>query len=199
MDVPTFLRDVAERTGVDRADARDAATAVLATLSEHLTNDEAGNLRSQLPEELQLPLLRGAAEHFDFDEMVRRVAARDPEKGINARFVAEGVLEALRDAVDAGTWEHLLAQLPTSFPPKADEELQKRIAGRTSRVPWRPTARPGEWEAITDSDEHGVVRAVAGEFEGRVCHGANVVNGPRVFDDPDDVLAYVEANLGVPR
>jgi hypothetical protein len=51
---------------------------------------------------------------------------------------------------------------------------------------------------MTDSDERGVVRAVAGEFEGRVCHGANVVNGPRVFDDPDDVLAYVEANLGVP-
>jgi uncharacterized protein (DUF2267 family) len=194
MELHHFLREVAERTGLDEPTAEFATTAVLSALAEHLTPDEARHLRSQLPGELQEPLIAGAGESFDWDELVRRVAERDDLSGSTARRVGEVVLGVLREAVDSGTYTRMLAQLPASFPPhdhvgetpqhgrrdvsrdrtdrgdghvEGDDRLARAVSG-PGHGHWHRTSDPGEWLIDDEQRGRGQVRAVAGEFEARV-------------------------------
>ena len=74
-----FIALVCERTGLDRAGGEQAAQATLTTLAERITNEEAGHLASQLPQELQPPLESpgGTGEPFGADEFLRRVGERE--------------------------------------------------------------------------------------------------------------------------
>lgn len=120
MRYPEFLQQVQAHGGPAEAEHADAASKqVLAALGQRLAGREPHELASQLPGELQDPLLRptGAAEiGDDLDEFLRRIAEREgrgcsPEQALThsravlgtiAGFVSEGEIQDLRSQLPAG-------------------------------------------------------------------------------------------------
>jgi uncharacterized protein (DUF2267 family) len=77
MDHDQFVAVVEQVAGVDRQAAERATRATLQTLAERLSREEARDLVEQLPPELGPWLVTdGAAERFDVDEFLGRVAGR---------------------------------------------------------------------------------------------------------------------------
>lgn len=118
-----FLVRIADNGGPDeRAHADEAARTVLADLGKRLAGNEPRDLASQLPPELQDPLLRhnGEAETGDdVDEFLRRVADHegrgcDPEQ---ARDHTRAVLATIAGFVSEGEINDLRAQLPAGYAP----------------------------------------------------------------------------------
>ncbi|GII21614.1 DUF2267 domain-containing protein [Planosporangium mesophilum] len=113
-----FIEAVAGRVGGSQDEAAVLAVAVLATLAERLTADEAHDLSSELPKALQGPL-RGRrsrpAEAFGVDEFVRRVAERAGVGPDRARVGTRAVFATLHEAVSGGEFRDVVAQLPPEF------------------------------------------------------------------------------------
>jgi uncharacterized protein (DUF2267 family) len=121
MTYEEFLATVRRHGGPgDNAHADQASRIVLASLGKRLAGGEPRDLASQLPQELQDPLLAhtGAAETSDdLDEFLRRVAEKEgygcsPEQ---ARSHARAVLGTITEFVSQGELEDLRAQLPAGY------------------------------------------------------------------------------------
>lgn len=123
MKYDEFLAAVASRGGpTDREHAETATRTVLEDLGKRLAGNEPHDLASQLPSELQEPLLQhnGEAEtNDDLDAFLRRVAEHEG-RGCNpeqALAHARAVLATIASFVSAGEISDLRAQLPTGFAP----------------------------------------------------------------------------------
>ena len=119
MNYGEFMRDVRERTGLDKEHAERAVRATLNTLAQRLAGGEPKDLASQLPEELKETVMytaaAGAGIHWKADEFVATEADREgvsPEEG---REHVRAVLAALRDALTPGEFDDITAQLDRSY------------------------------------------------------------------------------------
>jgi uncharacterized protein (DUF2267 family) len=112
---------VAERAGVSRRHADEVITATLTALAERLTADETKDLLAQLPKKYRqtinavpVPQARSA------DEFVKRVAELEGDRAPSsddARIHVRAVLTTLREAVNAGEFHDVLAQLGDDYQP----------------------------------------------------------------------------------
>ena len=123
MNYDEFLTAVAENGGpTDREHADEAARTVLADLGKRLAGNEPHDLASQLPRELQQPLLEHNGEQEtgdDLDAFLRRVADHegrgcDPEEALEH---ARAVLSTIAAFVSEGEVADLRSQLPAGFTP----------------------------------------------------------------------------------
>lgn len=123
MKYEEFIKHVGQQGGPsDRVQAEAVTHTVLADLGKRLQDDEAEDLASQLPGELEESLTARHDEMQttdDVDDFIRRVADHlgggvEPEQ---ARRYIQGVLRTVRSAVSGGQTEHLRKQLPAGFGP----------------------------------------------------------------------------------
>lgn len=123
MQYDEFITTVTEHGGpTDRAHADAGTKQVLAALGQRLAGREPRNLASQLPVELQEPLLRETSEAEigdDVDDFVRRVAEREghgcsPEEALAH---TRAVLSTMASFVSAGELDDLRSQLPAGYAP----------------------------------------------------------------------------------
>ena len=123
MNYDEFLTRVGQQTDLnDRTHADSAAKQVLAALGQRLAGNEPRDLASQLPPELQDPLLRPTGEAEigdDLDDFLHRIADRegrgcDTEQALTH---ARAVLGTIAGFVSAGEIQDLRAQLPTGYAP----------------------------------------------------------------------------------
>src|SRR5689334_2504560 len=114
-----FMKDVRERAGVDEDRAEKAVRATLNTLAQRLAGGEPHDLASQLPEELkatvELTAGEGAGIHWEVDEFVAKVAAREGCAPEQAREHVRAIFAALRDAVTPGEFDDITSQLDRSY------------------------------------------------------------------------------------
>lgn len=103
----------------DREHAERATTATLHVLGQRLAGGEPSDLAAQLPTGLKelVEEHTGAADPFDVDEFLRRVADREqrgcgPEQ---AREHARAVLSTMARAVSPGEVDNLRSQLPAGY------------------------------------------------------------------------------------
>lgn len=118
-EVINTVRDEADLADRDQAAVVTAAT--LELLGQRLAGGEPVDLASQLPDGLKESLTRhtGAAETFDVDEFLRRLAQREgagvgPEQ---AREHARVVLSTLGRFVSGGELDDVRSQLPAGYAP----------------------------------------------------------------------------------
>ena len=121
MDYDEFLARVGDHGGpTDRAHADAASKQILAALGQRLAGNEPHDLASQLPAEVQQPLLRPTGEAEigdDLDDFLRRVADREG-RGCDTEQAlahARAVLGTIAGFVSAGEIEDLRSQLPTGY------------------------------------------------------------------------------------
>lgn len=123
MQYDEFLAAVGDHGGpAERGHANQACKVVLDALGRRLAGHEPHDLASQLPVELQDPLLShtGAAETSDdLDDFLRRVADREgfgcsPDEALQH---ARAVLGTVATFVSAGEIQDLRAQLPAGYSP----------------------------------------------------------------------------------
>lgn len=115
MDAPTMIKRVSEGAGVDRSRSVRAIEGTLRILAERINGDEAEHLAAQLPPELTESLLERStvdpeAHPFGRDEFVRRFDAAISRED-DAEALLQTTFEVLSEAVDAGEWGDVLAQL----------------------------------------------------------------------------------------
>lgn len=124
MKYDEFLKQVGTLGGpTEKAHADEASRLVLATLGQRLAGREPHNLASQLPVELQEPLLRhdGAAETVDdvddVDDFLRRIADHEGRgcSTEDALAHARAVLGTIAGFVTAGEIADVRSQLPTGY------------------------------------------------------------------------------------
>ncbi|MDX6729455.1 MAG: hypothetical protein QOK49_4260 [Baekduia sp.] len=118
VEADTFLGLVAERAGLDRDGARQAAAAVLETLAERIAGGEVDDLIVRLPSELHPPLRRGRdatggqARKLGAAEFVHRVAELEGVGDLEGARHARAVLLTLREAVGDEEFRDVAVQLP---------------------------------------------------------------------------------------
>jgi uncharacterized protein (DUF2267 family) len=113
-----FLAQVRDRGSyADQAEAERVTRSVLDLLGERLAGGEAKDLASQLPAELQEPLLTAAdsAEGYGVEEFLRRLAQRLDATEETARWDASAVLTTVADAISGGELNQVLSQLPSTY------------------------------------------------------------------------------------
>jgi uncharacterized protein (DUF2267 family) len=119
MNYGEFMRDVRERTGLDKEQAEKAVRATLNTLAQRLAGGEPKDLASQLPEELKetVILTTGAGEgiHWNAGEFVKKVADREGAPVDEARQHVRAIFAALRDAITPGEFDDVTSQLDHSY------------------------------------------------------------------------------------
>jgi uncharacterized protein (DUF2267 family) len=121
MDHERFITLVAQGAGTDREGAERAMRATLQTLAERVVREELRQIAAMLAPEVApwLASPNAAAEPFDVDEFVRRVAEREGE-GVDldtAERHARAVLAAFGQAVDPGEFANMAAQLSKDYAP----------------------------------------------------------------------------------
>lgn len=114
-----FLAKVRDRG--EYASHEEAAHVIritLARLGERLAGGEAEDLASQLPAELQTPLLQAAAtpaSSSGIHEFLLRLAGDLNATEETARWDASAVLTTLGEAITGGQLNQILSQLPAEF------------------------------------------------------------------------------------
>jgi uncharacterized protein (DUF2267 family) len=136
LSADVFLSRVAERTGLDREDARRATDAVLEVLAIRISGGQVDDLAAQLPPELRRPLERGKiasqglARPMPLADFVRAVAERE---GIPPGYAHEhirAVLATLREAVGEKEYLDMRAQLPDEYSAVLPPRRPRRGEGR---------------------------------------------------------------------
>ncbi|HYG33332.1 MAG TPA: DUF2267 domain-containing protein [Clostridia bacterium] len=121
MTFDEFVGEVQNRARLGTmGDAVRAIRCTLAVLSQRLAGGEVKDLASQLPEEIGFYLLHaeaGQGARFSADEFVNRVSACERADKPEAIFHVRAVLEVLHEAVSAGQFNHVVAQLPSEYKP----------------------------------------------------------------------------------
>ncbi|WP_049922260.1 DUF2267 domain-containing protein [Halopiger djelfimassiliensis] len=111
MDREALLQTVSDRTETDRESATDATQAVLTTLGERLSEDEAEDLAAQLPGDLSRDLVEGeSGQRFPEAEFVSRIDQRMDTVDLDGEKAATTVLGTVLDAVDEGERAAVVAQ-----------------------------------------------------------------------------------------
>jgi uncharacterized protein (DUF2267 family) len=116
-----FLRRVAERGGLDEAQARAATEAVLETLATRIAGGEVDDLLARLPVGLHSPLERGKelsggkAIRMRLDDFLERAAELEGTSTDTALDHVRAVLATLREAVDESEFLDVTAQLPDEY------------------------------------------------------------------------------------
>lgn len=116
MTYDEFVEQVQQRGRLSsRAAAERATRVVLETVGERLAGGEPEDLAAQLPPEIGRYLLEplaGAAVPYDSQDFYELVSQRE---GVDVQIAAHhvrAVAAVLRDAVSAGEWQDVLAQMP---------------------------------------------------------------------------------------
>jgi uncharacterized protein (DUF2267 family) len=116
-----FLGRLAERTGLDRDQARLAAEAVLEALAIRLSAGEIDDIEPSIPPELRPALVRGRvrggtrANPLPFEEFIDMIARREGVTSAQATEHARAVLAVLREAVGEKEFRDMKEQLPASY------------------------------------------------------------------------------------
>jgi uncharacterized protein (DUF2267 family) len=114
-----FMKDVEQRSGLDRDQAEKAVRATLNTLAERLAGGEPKDLASQLPEPLKDTVLltagRGSGMRIPVPDFIEIVADREGASPDEARKHIEAVMGTLRDAVTEGEFDDVMAQLDPEY------------------------------------------------------------------------------------
>lgn len=101
MEREQFIRTVSERTDADENAAANASQAVLSTLGERLSEDQATDLAAQLPGDLSSPLTEGeSGRRFSEEEFVSRVDQRLETGEIAGQRASTAVVGTVLEAVD---------------------------------------------------------------------------------------------------
>ncbi|WBB53476.1 DUF2267 domain-containing protein [Verrucosispora sp. WMMD573] len=117
MDDEQFIDSVANRTGASAEQATAIARATLTTLAERIDGGEARDLAGHLPEGLRAYAFgpHEDAERFGLDVFVQRVGGRaDVDPDLAAAGI-RAVLDTIREAVEAGQYDDVIAFLPAEF------------------------------------------------------------------------------------
>ena len=118
-----LIDHVESSAGLGREDAFRVTDAVLSTLSQRLSREEAEDVASQLPREVRdvmRPVLRGRAATdvpMSRDEFLEHVAHRADIPLDTAEPRVRTVFATLRDALTDGEWRDVADRLPDSFSP----------------------------------------------------------------------------------
>jgi uncharacterized protein (DUF2267 family) len=117
MTFEAMLGRVAIAAGLEKSEAERATRAFLETLSLRLGKDEARELASQLPVELQdtLPPTRPDVEKISPDEFLSRLSDQAGLEPARAEQVAHAVWSTLQDSVSGDELEDVKSQLPDEF------------------------------------------------------------------------------------
>ncbi|GAA3778544.1 DUF2267 domain-containing protein [Micromonospora maritima] len=122
MRFPLFVEAVARRAELSTDQAATVSRAVLQTLAERITADEAGDLAAQLPDDVggYLAAPEGTGTTGAAVEFLYRVAERSAVDPAVAEVGTRAVLATLRDTVTVGEFQDLVAQLPRGFDAMVD-------------------------------------------------------------------------------
>ncbi|MET7835758.1 DUF2267 domain-containing protein [Micromonospora sediminicola] len=122
MRFPLFVEAVARRAELSTDQAATISRAVLQTLGERITADEAGDLAAQLPDDVggYLAAPEGAGATGAAVEFLYRVAERAAVDQAVAEVGTRAVLATLRETVTVGEFQDLVAQLPRGFDAMVD-------------------------------------------------------------------------------
>ena len=124
MQYDEFLSRVQEISKLDSQDDAEAFTRViLGTLGERIYRSRRDSLSAQLPDELKEMLgartepetTRKDVNRFSLEEFHNRVCARADIAYDRAVEVTGAVMAVLREAVTAGEWGNLQAELPGEY------------------------------------------------------------------------------------
>jgi uncharacterized protein (DUF2267 family) len=169
------LQLVQEAAGTDRSGAELAAHAVLTTLGERIAEGEARDIASQLPPELApWVATKGAAEGFDVDEFLRRVAERSGADVPGAERYARAVFLALAHTVSPDELADVEAELSKDYAPLLPrgrwvdrlplDEFLERVAAR-ARVDLQRARRATE--AVLEATAE---RVAGGDVDDLIVH-----------------------------
>lgn len=131
MQYSEFVGQVQHRAGVPgEEEAVKSIRATLETLSERLAGDEHKHLAAQLPDEIgrYLTQVQGT-ESFTPEEFVERVRKREGSETPEATHHVRTVFSVLQEAVSAGEFDDVRAQLPDEY------ETLFRIEGQGQEGP----------------------------------------------------------------
>ncbi|OCC16005.1 hypothetical protein DBT_0467 [Dissulfuribacter thermophilus] len=113
-----FIKNVQEKAQLpNKEEAVWVTDAVLKTLSERLTENEAFDLASQLPQELK-GIVEGAKEKIikmNRKEFVERVAELLKTDATEAERYTSATFSVLKSAIQPGEIKDVLAQLPNDL------------------------------------------------------------------------------------
>lgn len=100
-----------------RQEAVTAIRATLTVLASRLTREETRDLAAQLPREIgfYLQVAPGGPERLSLDEFLHRVSSLEHTAMQDAVYHARVVMEVLSEAVSAGEWSDVRAQLPQEY------------------------------------------------------------------------------------
>ncbi|WP_247003185.1 DUF2267 domain-containing protein [Halosolutus gelatinilyticus] len=101
MERAELVRTVSDRTESDESAAENATRAVLATLGERLSADQAADLAAQLPGDLSEHLTEGeSGQRFSEEEFVSRIDQRMETVDLTGQEAATTVIGTVLEAVD---------------------------------------------------------------------------------------------------
>ena len=116
MDSPTFVKRVAELSGVDKEIAERVVRATLLNLGTRIDPGEADDLAAQLPEAIGVCLRHTwKAQRFPPSEFMRRVACVVPLSNEQGPQAVRAVFTVLREAVSEGELKDVLHQLGGAY------------------------------------------------------------------------------------
>ena len=117
MNYDEFVGQVQYRAELgSRGEAVRATRATLQTLGDRLQPDEADDLASVLPMEIDRFLTTAeSGQAFGYGAFVERVAERTEADKPEAGFYARVVMDVLDDAIPSGEREDVESQLPGEF------------------------------------------------------------------------------------
>lgn len=138
MNRDAFLEQVRARGDFSEGDVEKAVSAVLATLGELLTGDEAAALVTQLPEPVAQELRpSGPAQTMSIDEVYARVAERADLSRGRALEVTQIVCSVVATSLAADVQQRLVAHLGPDLGRLFDPPSRDSVA------PERPVHMPG--------------------------------------------------------
>jgi uncharacterized protein (DUF2267 family) len=131
MKYNTFVTEVQQRLDLaTQGDAVRATRAVLTSLGERLQAEEADDLASPLPMEIDRYLRDAdAGQRFSFEEYLDRVGEREGVETRTALHHAQRVVELVSEVVPSGELKQVRAQLPADFDELFDRVDEAVFAG----------------------------------------------------------------------
>lgn len=134
MNFHDFAGEVQHRTeGAELGEGVRNARAVLQTLGERLSADEAKDLASPLPMEIDRFVTDVEhGQHFGWTEFVHRVAERANAEPSDAAFYAKAVVALLYDLEPAGE----ILDIRNSLPVDEYEDLFELVDVEEAAAPW---------------------------------------------------------------